>query len=203
VSKEHIAGRTLARSQALQLLFQAEASGRTVDEILSGDYALSEGPLDPFGEDLARGCSGMLDALDPVIESVSKNWSLSRMPAVDRNLLRLATYELVAMDDVAVAVTCNEYVRLARAYGTDESSRFVNGILGRISRDMDAGIDVIAVAREQQRQASAPVDVPLGQEPDGSEPSEAVTSPEPPESAVGPTETVDPEPATVPTPEGE
>lgn len=148
-ARTHFGGRTLARSQALQLLFQAEATGRTVYEVLEGDYALSEGPLDPFGEMLARGADDMRSDLDAVIEVTSSNWSISRMSSVDRNLLRLALYEMLEVDEVAVAVTIDESVELAKAYGSDDSFRFINGLLGRVARRMDEGIDVVAAAREK------------------------------------------------------
>lgn len=149
--RTHFGGRTLARSQALQLLFQAEATGRTVYEVLEGDFALSEGPLDPFGEMLARGADDMRPDLDAIIETTSSNWSVSRMPSVDRNLLRLALYEMLEVDEVAIAVTIDESVELAKAYGSDESSRFVNGLLGRVARRLDECIDVIELAREEVR----------------------------------------------------
>lgn len=148
-ARTHFGGRTLARSQALQLLFQAEATGRTVYEVLEGDYALSEGPLDPFGEMLARGADDMRSDLDAVIEVTSSNWSISRMSSVDRNLLRLALYEMLEVDEVAVAVTIDESVELAKAYGSDDSFRFINGLLGRVARRMDEGVDVVAAAREE------------------------------------------------------
>ncbi len=148
-ARTHFGGRTLARSQALQLLFQAEATGRTVYEVLEGDYALSEGPLDPFGEMLARGADDMRSDLDAVIEVTSSNWSISRMSSVDRNLLRLALYEMLEVDEVAVTVTIDESVELAKAYGSDDSFRFINGLLGRVARRMDEGIDVVAAAREE------------------------------------------------------
>ena len=148
-ARTHFGGRTLARSQALQLLFQAEATGRTVYEVLEGDYALSEGPLDPFGEMLARGADDMRSDLDAVIEVTSSNWSISRMSSVDRNLLRLALYEMLEVDEVAVAVTIDESVELAKAYGSDDSFRFINRLLGRVARRMDEGVDVVAAAREE------------------------------------------------------
>lgn len=150
----HFGPRTNARSQALQLLFQAEATGRTVEQVLDGgEYSLSDGPLDPFGERLARGAGGMLDELDAIIDTTSTNWSLRRMPAVDRNLLRVALYEMLEVDEVAVAVTIDESVELAKAYGTDESSRFINGLLGRVASNLEAGNDVVAdaVAEEERR----------------------------------------------------
>ena len=139
-------GRTNARSQALQLLFQAEATGRMVVDVLAGEYALSDGPLDSFGEQLAVGADSMLHELDAVLEMTSSNWGVSRMPAVDRNLLRLAIYEMLEVDDVDVAITIDECVELAKAYGTDESSRFVNGVLGRVASMIARGEDVIALA---------------------------------------------------------
>lgn len=142
-------GRTLARSQALQLLFQAEATGRMVVDVLAGEYALSDGPLESFGEQLAVGADSMREDLDAVMEMTSANWGVSRMNAVDRNLLRLSIYEMLMVDDVDVAVTIDECVELAKAYGTDESSRFVNGLLGRVATLMDEGADVVAVAREK------------------------------------------------------
>ncbi len=142
-------GRTLARSQALQLLFQAEACGRTVNDVLEDSYALDEGPLDDYATEIALGADAMLHELDAVIAVTSENWSVSRMPAVDRNLLRLALFEMLEQDEVDTAVAIDECVELAKAYGTDESSRFVNGVLGKVARRMEAGEDVVALALEQ------------------------------------------------------
>lgn len=147
MSRTHFHGRTLARSQALQLLFQAEQTARSVDEVLEGEYSLSEGPLDPFAIQLSRGADGMRSDLDAVIAACSTNWSISRMPSVDRNLLRVAIYEMLEVDEVAVAVSIDECVELAKAYGTDESSRFVNGLLGRVATQLEEGTDVVADAR--------------------------------------------------------
>lgn len=143
----HIAGRTLARCQALQLLFQAEASGRDVADVIDGgDYALEAGPLDPYGEMLARGAGGMEQVLDQVIDARSEGWAVSRMPAVDRNLLRVAVYEMCVVDDVAAPVSIDEAVELAKVYGTASSPRFVNGLLGRIADELDAGTNPVAEA---------------------------------------------------------
>lgn len=129
-------GRTLARSQALQLLFQAEARRLSIDDVLSGDYLISKGPLDPYAEELARGAYAHIAQIDKVLQRVSENWALSRMPGADRNLLRLAVYELrYAPNSIDDAVVINEAVELAKAYGTDDSSSFVNGVLGRVVRD--------------------------------------------------------------------
>ena len=136
--------RTTARAQALQLLFQAEATGREVEDVLAGDYALEEGPLDPYGEQLALGAAGMMPQIDALLARISPNWQPDRMPAVDRNLLRLAIYELVAVDEVDTAVAIDEAVVLAKAYGTDDSPRFVNGVLGRVAQDLEAGVDLFS-----------------------------------------------------------
>ena len=177
-ARPHFGGRTLARSQALQLLFQAEATGRTVYEVLEGDYALSEGPLDPFGEMLARGADDMRSDLDAVIEATSSNWSISRMSSVDRNLLRLAIYEMLEVDEVAVAVTIDESVELAKAYGSDESYRFINGLLGRVARRMDEGVDVIAAAHEEMdaRKAAKGADEAVEEDVEAEPEAESVVS---------------------------
>lgn len=147
-------GRSLARSQALQLLFQAEVTSRTVRELLSDNtYALSEGPLEEYAQQLALGADAKRDELDAALEKAAENWSLSRMSATDRNLLRLALYEIKYVDDVDPSVSINECVELAKTYSssdkriavesgadavaTDDSARFVNGILGRIVRESE------------------------------------------------------------------
>ena len=142
--------RTNARIQAMQLLFQAEANNRTVADVIEGgDYALSDGPLDPYGEQVARGAAGKRRELDAVIDVTSPNWGLTRMPAVDRNLLRVALYEMLWVDEVAVSVAISEAVELAKAFGTPDSSRFVNGLLGEIARKLEAGEDVVTPAVEE------------------------------------------------------
>lgn len=149
--KHHFGGRTAARSQALQLLFQAEAGDRSVVDVLDEGPCLETGPLDDYGRELALGVEGMLDELDAVIAARSAGWDIDRMPAVDRNLLRIALYEMLKVDEVDVAVAIDECVELEKAYGTEESPRFANGLLGLVADQLDAGKDPVEVARQQLR----------------------------------------------------
>lgn len=127
-------GRTRARSQALQLLFQAEALDRSLEDVLEGDYLLTSGPLEDYAAELARGTYEHISVIDRVLESVSDNWHLDRMPGTDRNLLRIATFEMRFADEkLEDAIVINEAVEIAKAFGTDESSKFVNGVLGRVA----------------------------------------------------------------------
>lgn len=129
-------GRTLARSQALQLLFQAEATDSPLERVLEGDFLISKGPLDPYALELCRGAYEYIDRIDCALRSIAKNWDLMRMPGADRNLLRIAVYEMRFLTDeeVSDAIVINEAVELAKAYGTDQSASFVNGVLGKIAR---------------------------------------------------------------------
>ena len=129
-------GRTLARSQALQLLFQAEATDSPLERVLEGDFLISKGPLDPYALELCRGAYEHIDRIDCALRAIAKNWDLMRMPGADRNLLRIAVYEMrfLTDDEVSDAIVINEAVELAKAYGTDQSASFVNGVLGKIAR---------------------------------------------------------------------
>ena len=135
----------------MQLLFQAEVCGRAVDDVIDGgEYALEEGPLDEYAELLARGTAGLIPEIDAALERYSEGWGVSRMPAVDRNLLRQAVFEMVAVDEVDVAVTIDETVELAKHFGTDDSPRFVNGLLGRVASELAAGNDVLVVVSAEE-----------------------------------------------------
>lgn len=150
-SSSHLHGRTLARCQALQLLFQAEACDRPVADVLASDYVISDGPLDEYAESVARGCGERILELDAVLAGAARNWAISRMSATDRNLLRISLYEILYVDEVDKAVSIDECVELAKAFGgSDESSRFVNGVLGRIAADIEAGVDVVEQARQRE-----------------------------------------------------
>ena len=108
-----------------------------VDELLSGDYAIDPGPLDEYAEFLARGAHAVTRSLDACLDEFSQGWAVSRMPACDRNLLRLALFEMLCVDDVDISVTIDEAVILSQAFGTDESPRFVNGLLGRVADEIE------------------------------------------------------------------
>lgn len=145
--------RTRVRIQALQLLFQAEAVGRSVDDVLSGDYVLFDSAIDEYTPEpddyavrLALGVDGLRHELDRAIARHSRAWSVNRMPAVDRNLMRMALYEMVCEDDVEIPVAIDEAVELAKAFGSDDTSRFINGLLGSLASEIEAGIDVLADA---------------------------------------------------------
>ena len=152
-------GRTRARSQALQLLFQAEATNRTVTEVLSGDYTLSDGPLDEYAQELAVGTDAMKDTLDSIIASYAKDWALNRMPSVDRNLLRISLYEILEVPEVDTAVAINEVVDLARAYCGADSPRFINGVLGCIVDSLEAGKDFSALCTSKETEEVSNADM--------------------------------------------
>ena len=127
------------REAALQMLFQLEASGVSPDQAITLFWRTFE-DADPEGKAYAdacvRGVADNLDTLDKRVTAASKNWRLERMSRVDRNLLRLGTWELLYRSDVPRAVILDEAVELAKSFGTDESSGFVNGVLDRIATDI-------------------------------------------------------------------
>ena len=104
-------GRTLARSQALQLLFQAEATDSPLERVLEGDFLISKGPLDPYALELCRGAYEHIDRIDCALRAVAKNWDLMRMPGADRNLLRIAVYEMRFLTDEEVLDAAARYRR--------------------------------------------------------------------------------------------
>jgi transcription antitermination protein NusB len=131
---ERMQERTRARLQALQILYQSDITGASVSSILeSGSYSVQDGEPSEFCRSLVLGVEENIEEVDGAVESTSKHWTVSRMPIVDRNILRLATYEILHCDSIPVSVSINEAVEMAKIYGGEDSSRFVNGVLGRIA----------------------------------------------------------------------
>jgi N utilization substance protein B len=121
--------RSDARERALLLLYEAEVKDRTGGEILAGLVV----PPDELTQTLVRGVDEHRDELDRVIREHARNWTLERMPAVDRTVLRIAMYELAHRTDVPTAVVIDEAVTLAKRFSTDDSGRFVNGMLSAVA----------------------------------------------------------------------
>jgi transcription antitermination protein NusB len=126
--------RSRARRMAMQILYQRDITGESVACILgTKSYAAEEGEPDEFCRELVTGVESHLPEIDDIIGTVSENWSVSRMPLVDLNILRLATYEVLFVEDVPASVAINEAVELAKVFGGEDSSKFVNGVLGKIA----------------------------------------------------------------------
>lgn len=121
--------RSDARERALALLYEAESKDASPGEVLAGLPV----PPAPMVAELVEGVEANRAELDALIAAHARNWSLERMPAIDRNLLRLALYELKDRPDVPVAVVIDEAVELAKRFSTDDSGRFVNGMLSAIA----------------------------------------------------------------------
>ena len=123
------------REAALQMLFQIEASGvdaeRAITLFWRNFEADPEGRL--YADELVRGIADATDDLDTKIRAAATNWRIERMTRVDRNLLRLGTWELAHRPDVPRAVILDEAVELAKTYGTEESSAFINGVLAKVA----------------------------------------------------------------------
>ena len=144
--------RTRSREFALQILYQIDMTHGTAAEVLEdfwedkSDVALTpkekesleEYKKDPdirrYAETLVGGVLGKLETVDKLIERFAENWEMKRMAYVDRNILRLSTFEMLYLDDIPLKVAINEAVELAKRYGESDSSKFVNGILDRIAK---------------------------------------------------------------------
>ena len=126
--------RSEARERALSLLYEAEAKGMGAGAVVD---ALPVAP-DALAELLVRGVETEQGRIDDLITRYAKGWTLARMAQVDRTVLRIATFELLSRPDVPVAVVLDEAVELAKRFSTDDSGRFVNGVLAAIARDVRA-----------------------------------------------------------------
>jgi N utilization substance protein B len=126
--------RSKARKRALDILYAAELRGEEPTTALDRAIAAGEGPTNDYTADLVRGVAEHRSRIDELLTDYSEGWALGRMPAVDRNVLRLGVFELMWVDDVPDAVAVTEAVALVRDLSTDESPAFVNGILGTILR---------------------------------------------------------------------
>ena len=126
--------RTKARKRALDLLHAADALDGSALEMLSAEPAVPA-----FTRELIEGVTEHRAELDELIRRYADRWALERMPIVDRNLLRLGIYELLYRPDVPAAAAINEAVELAKLLSTEDSGRFVNGLLGRVAREHARG----------------------------------------------------------------
>jgi N utilization substance protein B len=117
----------------LDILYQADVTHRQPLEVLEERREMAE--LDPFTDELVRGVAEHAGDLDRLIGEHAEGWTVHRMAVVDRNLLRLACYEMLWRQDVPVAVAIDEAVAAAKELSTEDSGRFVNGVLGRIARE--------------------------------------------------------------------
>jgi N utilization substance protein B len=126
---------------ALQVLFERNSTGHDTEttlEWLEGEYALSP-EITSFARELVSGVIENKDEIDSVIRKLAPAWPLEQMAAVDRNILRLAIYELLPNNKVPVKVAINEAVELAKAFGGDSSSKFINGVLSSVYTHLDKG----------------------------------------------------------------
>lgn len=134
-----MSARTKARKRALDILFQADVRGDEIATILAAEAkrAASEPAREAswlYAREIVDGVIDNREAIDEQITTFSKDWSLARMPAVDRAVLRLAAWEILYNDEVPTAVAIDEAVELAKEFSTDDSPSFVHGVLARIAR---------------------------------------------------------------------
>ncbi|MFK5635324.1 MULTISPECIES: transcription antitermination factor NusB [unclassified Ornithinimicrobium] len=134
-----MAARTKARKRALEVLFEAEQRGLNVGSLLEERVATptTQHPLPEYAVELVRGVLDHWAAINEVLTTYSQGWSLERMPSVDRAAMRLATWEIVWNDDVPDNVAISEAVLLVQDMSTDDSPRFVNGLLARVAEVKD------------------------------------------------------------------
>lgn len=131
--------RRQARERALQVMYQFDLAGadqteafKYMDESLG--ILTSDGE---FAERLVNGTVANLERIDSIIAAISKDWDINRMARVDRNIMRLALYEIYFCDDIPNSVSVNEAVEIGKVFGGDESGKFINGILGKVIENRD------------------------------------------------------------------
>jgi transcription antitermination protein NusB len=130
-----VAARSKARKRALDILFEADLRGLPTLELLSERQSLGDVPVQPYAAELVRGVASHSERIDELLSWNLVDWTLERMPVVDRNILRIGVYELLWAGDVPDGVAISEAVSLAQDLSTDNSPPFVNGVLARIKAE--------------------------------------------------------------------
>jgi len=130
-----VAARSKARKRALDILFESEQRGLPTLELLSERQSLGEHPVPEYAAELVRGVASHSERIDALISWNLVDWTLERMPAVDRNVLRIGVYEILWADGVPDGVAISEAVALVQDLSTDASPGFVNGVLSRIKAE--------------------------------------------------------------------
>jgi transcription antitermination protein NusB len=131
-----VTSRRRARRLAIDILFQADVTGVDARSVLTGWIGAGHDVPD-FTRELVEGVGGHVEELDGVIGAHSQGWRVGRMAALDRTILRVAVSELLYSADVPAAVAIDEAVRAAKELSTEDSGRFVNGVLGKIAQELD------------------------------------------------------------------
>ena len=130
--------RRKSRGLALQLLYQLDVTKQDPPKVLAQfqQHFLPDEERDEFLESLVLGVLEHSQEIDRLLKQFSENWRLDRMSIIDRNILRMATFELLYCDDIPPKVTLNEAIDLGKEYGTEESGSFINGILDRLQKEI-------------------------------------------------------------------
>ena len=134
--KSKMPARRKARKRALDVLYEADLRSEPIQKVLASALGRIEPPPPahlPYAVSLVEGVAAHVDRIDELISSYAEGWTLERMPVIDRNLARIAVYELLYVDEIDDAVAISEAVELAKQMSTDDSPRFLNGILARIA----------------------------------------------------------------------
>jgi N utilization substance protein B len=132
-----VSARSKARKRALDVLFEADQRDHDPQATLADWIRRADPPVPAYAEELVHGVVAHSARIDEVLSSYTTDWPLDRLPAVDRAILRLGTYELVWSVDVPAAVAIDEAVELAKSLSTDASPGFVNGVLARVLADRE------------------------------------------------------------------
>jgi N utilization substance protein B len=130
-----VAARSKARKRAVDVLYESEVRDVAAVTALAERVALAEPPVNDYTIELVEGIADHLGRIDTILADYAEGWSLARLPDVDRAVLRVGVYEVLWRADIPDAVAIDEAVELAKSLSTDESPRFINGVLGRIVRD--------------------------------------------------------------------
>ena len=130
----HIDPRSQSRERALTLLYEADTKNLDGHSVLAG---LVDNP-DHVTTLIVRGVADLATEIDQLITKHADGWTIERMPCLDRNILRMATFELMKRDDIPKAVIMDEAVQLAKTFSTDDSGRYVNGVLSAIAKEIRA-----------------------------------------------------------------
>src|SRR5690242_12421577 len=130
-----MAARSKARKRAVDVLYESDVRGVDSLVTLRDRVALADPPINDYTVSLVEGAQEHRARIDEILAAYAEGWTIERMPGVDRAVLRLGVYELLWREDVPDAVVIDEAVELAKSLSTDESPRFVNGVLARVLRD--------------------------------------------------------------------